>query len=504
MALLALCPLPAAGQQQPSFGIGATVGGQQQFMTGVAVTYGGGRAESLEYRVVSAEIIILGSMQPAAIGGGFVNITVLEAFKGSAPASQLTAMHHPDAPPLTPTPPGVQDIIFLKRIYLPSSGVHTSQELVVRSYVRLDEASGVYATDFTQLTDTDAIITATRRAIAFGQPKEPKTAVLLFPQPRVPQPRAAAAKLTPTYLAVPVDARLEAIARRWAENRDPHARVRAARALSNFPRSAENERLLRGMLSDPATPYAQGTGKWKRGVYAVRQEAYSTLTGWGADVQPPPFEGRMYAYDPAYLDWIFFVPIAILAWVLLGLAMQGGRFRLGQSLLGGLTFISVLLAAALVVLWVRSWFTVDELMYPAPGNAHHQVASYRGGLQYLVMLDADDVREGPVYGRFDLSTIEDLWGLDAHTPTARWEQAGFGFAVGRMTGPGEVQHRYRMVRVPYAALLVMALLLPATGTWRWWRGWRRVRRGLCQSCGYDMRASRGRCPECGEREVVAV
>jgi hypothetical protein len=307
--------------------------------------------------------------------------------------------------------------------------------------------------------------------------------------------------MTPSYLAVPVDSRLEAVARRWAEARDAYARVRAAQALSHF-RSPENAEILKGLLTDTAMPYSAGSGKWTRGVYAVREEAYTTLASWGVDVGMPELEGPMYRYRPAFLDWAVFVPIVVIGWVLLNLAVRGSQFRLGRSLLQGLTFLSLLTAAALVVLWVRSWFLVDELMYPIR-TAHHQVASYRGGVHYLVMLDAE-MKEGPLYGQFDLSNVEDQWGLDQHIPATRTETLGFGFAAGRMIGPREMTHHYRVVRVPYYPLVAGAMTLPALGMLHWWRGWRRVSRGLCRGCGYDLRESRGRCPECGEREPVAV
>jgi len=41
------------------------------------------------------------------------------------------------------------------------------------------------------------------------------------------------------------------------------------------------------------------------------------------------------------------------------------------------------------------------------------------------------------------------------------------------------------------------LVLPAFGIARWGRRWRRRRARSCVVCGYDLRASPIRCPECG-------
>lgn len=60
-------------------------------------------------------------------------------------------------------------------------------------------------------------------------------------------------------------------------------------------------------------------------------------------------------------------------------------------------------------------------------------------------------------------------------------------------------HHFYRVGVPYWAILLTGLILPAL----WFRSWRharvqrwRIAHGCCTACGYDLRASKERCPEC--------
>jgi hypothetical protein len=59
------------------------------------------------------------------------------------------------------------------------------------------------------------------------------------------------------------------------------------------------------------------------------------------------------------------------------------------------------------------------------------------------------------------------------------------------------------VAIPIWFLLLATGFLPGRATWRAIRA-RRQRAGLCRACGYDLRASPERCPECGTPRRVGL
>jgi len=91
--------------------------------------------------------------------------------------------------------------------------------------------------------------------------------------------------------------------------------------------------------------------------------------------------------------------------------------------------------------------------------------------------------------------------LQREKPAYRWPDAGDvqwvrgGFRYLRITSDG--MRRWNLV-VPFWVLGILFAAPPGL----WWRGRMKVRRrrrlGLCASCGYDLRATPGRCPECGK------
>jgi len=100
-------------------------------------------------------------------------------------------------------------------------------------------------------------------------------------------------------------------------------------------------------------------------------------------------------------------------------------------------------------------------------------------------------------GRFHLDAKGDkLLGVDAHNIRVQWREEA-DHSRWRYFADNEVD-RSAEVQTWWVVLVVGAL--PAVRVLRVVRRYktlRRVNAGLCLRCGYDLRATPGRCPECG-------
>ena len=86
-------------------------------------------------------------------------------------------------------------------------------------------------------------------------------------------------------------------------------------------------------------------------------------------------------------------------------------------------------------------------------------------------------------------------GHDWHSPHTAFRILGLEYASSTV-GQSYLKDLY----VPYWLLTVVTMILPFTCAFSWIRQQLRARHnrpGLCPTCGYDLRATPNRCPECG-------
>jgi hypothetical protein len=92
-------------------------------------------------------------------------------------------------------------------------------------------------------------------------------------------------------------------------------------------------------------------------------------------------------------------------------------------------------------------------------------------------------------------------------PTTEFRSAGsWGFDAAELPMIRDQWHDRLDVTVgsmPYWPLLVPFLALPLARCRAHWRRARRRRAGQCLACGYDIRVTPERCPECGQTTAAA-
>jgi hypothetical protein len=174
--------------------------------------------------------------------------------------------------------------------------------------------------------------------------------------------------------------------------------------------------------------------------------------------------------------------------------------KIARYVLGLLTLLSLFLWVAAAALWVQS--RAQTMQLHRSGETELFVRSEGGELS--VMANTNSVAMPPGTGQAEWKLVLPNFkpisqAQRLQRPISFWNRVGFGFDKSRYRPVGW-KSGYWMIVSPYWFLLALATPLSARWLIRGLSSRRRRRlaaSGRCTTCGYDLRGTPARCPECG-------
>ncbi|MFT3788496.1 MAG: hypothetical protein QM770_20380 [Tepidisphaeraceae bacterium] len=193
--------------------------------------------------------------------------------------------------------------------------------------------------------------------------------------------------------------------------------------------------------------------------------------------------------------------------------------RAGRYIFNGLTAVSVVGLILLLALWVRSYYVGDYFQWQSfrddgGDTAYWYQYRLKTGTGFLHVLRIEQQMGGDKLKQLQPA----LESFEAFSNRWSAEKPPFDPRDDLISGRGVLSdfvyerralsqsshlppaEQVRLL-LPMWALALPLIVFPATSVVGLWRRRRMSHAGLCPACGYDLRASPQRCPECG-REVV--
>jgi hypothetical protein len=164
-----------------------------------------------------------------------------------------------------------------------------------------------------------------------------------------------------------------------------------------------------------------------------------------------------------------------------------------------LTAFSGLLLIATIPLWVHSYWRADVAALFIHQGRVQAAASFSGKVHFFFSdLPMGDERAWTIDA--STGTHDEFLGIrDRLFDTPAFDRGSLGFrllkgAPNSLWAPAD----YWIIVLPHWSLTILFAILPITWLRHRLRLRRRAKRRQCRHCGYDLRFSSDRCPECGE------